>query len=528
MSVRIGNETANFNPLFGGKIGKSHAVLYIFPPQRHTMQVVRPYVYQFNNELAHSMVGGDPYGIRDMNAAPECMRGAVMPGLNGEMVDTYALDSYHSFLLIIDDEGGVANLMNSGAPPQRSILVGYFLDEPVAPLTLYSSTPVVNPNAAMLFTHVDMVAKRSTYGRGGVTPSLDVTDSCDFVHQTMAQNFTPAMALCDYSSIAHSHGYNDYGKSMVRNRNPLTISEMSRNAAHVPEELKSPRQHLVGIIGAAQRTSSVIGDFSGHSPINNEMGISDDPYSAASAVMMGAMQKKPLTHALLQMLDPTKVVPLHQLMTICGDSLHVRPCGIENRPQFDLADPRSLAPESIMSSMVTNTVAAYCRTNTISMIQFRYNSWEPGASEYQRGKWEVKQLSVMVMDDGGASAKTFLERFKYLMETGLFPLLKTQVGEFDLIVSFDSSGDTGVCLNVLDNGVIRNEFHVQHNRLGGMVNPNLGSFDALSNNQNQLNTLFNAVVNDLTSQHMPHDPGYADMMTMPDDFVSYGGDDTFL
>lgn len=532
--IVIGGSAANVDTtaqaLFTGNVKDNSVNLFIFPPKQHVQQVVRPYYYNFTEDLANKMAGGDPYdAVTNLAAASDAIKSSVLPTHDGQVVDTYSLDSYYSFILIIDSRSSSANMLDSGGPSKRSIMIGYFLEEPHSPL----DQTVINPNARLIFTHVDMASSSQSYGPNGVSNEFVMLGSDDIVHQMMDANFAPSMSLCDYSSIAYAHNRDTYTNALVRNSNPITLAELDKRAAHIPETLKSPKNHLVGIAEAAQQAWQAVGDLSIDTPVSAELGSGEDMFSNASSVMMGRMQKRGINHSLMQLIDPTQPAYLSQLNALWPD-MYVWPCREENTPTFDLADPLSLSPESILSSMVSNTVSSYCRLNMITSIQFRYNSWYTSPDGMHKGQWDIKNISTTLQGDNPNNVKHQANQFRLLMESGLFPILEAHVGEFDVMVSFDGTGDTSVCLNSLDNGRIRNEFVVSHNRLGGMINPTVGSFDALSTNQNQLTGLFNGVVNSVVGQSELHSPfenyGYTPDMELASDGSQYhgGGDTTFF
>lgn len=489
-----------------GAIHSNQATLYIFPPDNHLPQIVRPYTYNFTPSLADKMASGDPFGqISNLKSAEDDVKQAVLPSYQGEIPDLRPLDAYFSFILIVDHKDQPASMLRSGGPKKRSIMIGYFIG--CEPYTQSLGGIVLNPEALMVFTHVDMANLETQYGQGGAMDTPVSLGTADIVNQMVDSNYDPAMSLVDYSSISYAHNFDRFSNSMVRGANPITLSELDRGAAHVPETLKSPKNHLLGIAGAAQNAWGMTHDHQVVSDISAEVGGGNDVFQSAANVMMGSMQKEALEHSLTKIVDPTQ--PCHlSAITTKFPAMQVVPCNIENRPSFNLADPLAITPENIMSSMISNTVSAYCRSNMIASIQFRYNSWMMGRSEMERGKWEVQNLSSMILGDNNPNAtlqKQF-EQFRILMDNGLFPILKSQVGEFDLMVSFNGTGDTGICLNSLDNGVVRNEFVINHNRLGGWLSPTIGNYDALHTNQHNMTGLFNNVLDSVVGQSADHSP----------------------
>ena len=118
-----------FNDAIGPKIK-----LFIFTPRHHNVSVIRPYVFNFTEDMADTFLQGN--GTTDammrMNGFNNnSLCDAIMPSTNGIVLNTNVLDQYYSFVLIIDGAEPVRSMISFGAPKRRTVLTGYFYDEPI-------------------------------------------------------------------------------------------------------------------------------------------------------------------------------------------------------------------------------------------------------------------------------------------------------------------------------------------------------------------------------------------------------------
>lgn len=505
--IKANSLNNNLTPSSGivtGGISGNKANLFIFSPQKHTLQVVRPYNYAFTEELANTLVSEAPFNvISNMDIAPESIQKAIVPDSTGLEIDAFNLDNYYTFILTVDEHVQPVSMLQSSGPSKRSIFTGYFLDEPLAANTLYMTSPVINENAKMIFTHADIAHEEIEYGSQGMMPIHTLVASSDFVHQSMSQCFQEHVGFCDFSSLASAHGRDIHTGQMVRNGNPIFVNELSTNAAVIPETLKSPKAHLMSIGEAAQTGQAVVTGGTVKSAMDNEFG-SQDMYDRAGSVMLSSLQRPRLSAQLLKLIDPTLPTILSSINQVVPN-LIVTPSDVQYNPDCIIADPTVTSVSNIMSTMVANTVSTYCRANLLASIKFRYNSWSQSVDCMKQGKWEIQDGSALLRSGEFNVTKQQLDGFKVLLETGLFPMLKAQYGEFDLMVTYDGTGDTVTALNYLDSGTIKQEFIVTHNRMGGVISPTVGGMNTMQNNQAQMTGLFNHVVDNYIGEMEPYE-----------------------
>lgn len=538
------------NRIFG-RIDSDIVSLLIYPPRQLVQQVVRPYRYNFAPDLPDKLVSSDPHRVLEYRRADASTLNAVLPDSEATAVNMDDISGRWTFVMILDNKERVGSELIGGGRRNRSIMAGYFLHPPLNETTLYSSHPTVNPNAIMIFTHTDNIEARITgYGPvGGIEP-LVVKSSNDLLHQAMGGLYKTEMGLCDVSDIAISNNVNTYNQSFMRSGMPITLSEMSSGAEHVPNMLNNPHGHLTRITEAADATASQYRDSGITSDsMLSELGMSAEasPYRQATNVMLGTLQKGRLDYGYASVINPTVPTTISDLEAVFGNRLHIYPSKQEMPPQMDVRDPWSMTVENIIGYMVANSISSYCHELGISMVQFKYSSWVTSNTFVpnapiggNKDGWQLDNIALYatsVVNDptSGEVWQTQWSRLKYILESAVFPIIKHHMNgsDFVLVAHYAGVMDTALSLNSLDNGVIRPEFSIHHNRLGGMINPNLGTFDAVHSNTQQVNTLMNQVVNEVIGQNAPnHMDQYRIMdnalMTVPSNRVDYYDDDDDL
>ena len=512
--------------LYTGNITGDTATLYIFSPAQHIQQVVRPLCYSFNDAVFGCMaedVSGDR--MINMAIAPDAIKQSVIPDAQGLLVDTNLFNDMYTFMLVIDELVPPASMLQGSAPTSRKIYVGYFVGEPYAPNTLDGNV-AFNERAVMVISHGDVASVTNSFGAGGVTPSPELVGSSDIIHQSMGQYYQDQVGLCDFSSLAASHSRDDQSGVLVRNGNPMYLADMNERGLGVPEGMKTPRNHIATIRKAVVSGVAESRDVAIRSAHDVELGGSD-PYSMAANSVLARLQIPSISSTLANVIDPTVPLALGHLGELVGN-LKIVPISIPFEPQTDIRDPQSMNPESIMSSMVATTISANAKSSLLGNVTFRYNSWSLSDDGISRGKWEWSAADPILSASIGDSnmRRMAIGKFEKLTETGLYPLLQSHYGEFDLMVDFDGTGNTHVGLRYLDNAGQEQGSFITHNKLGGLISPVIGNPEIMARNRNELTGLISKVMDQVPSflDTAPHDP-YGNYGEVEDDYADIWDED---
>lgn len=482
---------------FSAGIG-SGVELSIFTPRNHGSIYLRPFVFNFNNGSLNEMMSSG-LAVNSLKsfqgAGKDALKQAIVPLAHGIPVHTYMYDSMWSFILVFDHAGGSVTTTRYGAPKRRTVLTGYFLDEPLHVASMYTSNPIFNPNAMLLFTHNSSLVLQSIFGAQHL-PNLSINCNADIIPQMTATSIDGDLAMVDSATIAKcSMAGAGVGERVTCDAGAFVSSFVNESGvAHATA--RSPRHQLLTIAGAIDRASAHSDDTFG---VHGSMGEGQpfiDPYDK----FIGELHQNIATESPMPTnigIDPRIPMTLGQLDAMFP-AMKMIPYRIPINPEYEVCDQGTVNPINIMSSMVQSTIGVFASECALASIQFRYASWVAGdICGINKGQWEIMAATSMIGDDfDHHKLGAAINNFKRTLENNLFPILLAAQGEFDLTVAYDMSSSTIIDLQYLDFAETGYGFYEGHNRLGGMLSPALGDKHALHNNELQ----FNFLVNNLAQQ----------------------------
>lgn len=495
--IQPGNSpSTGFNALGDSSKG---AKLYIFNPMSHGATVIRPYVYNFDDNLVDqlSQANSASDALKNMGAMKN-LSNIIVPAANGIEIETKFLDDHYSFILIIDENQGARSEVAFSNRVFRTIYTGYFIDEPINPLTLYTSNPTPNMNAYLVFTHVNSfsVNGRMDFGSTGTQNNVSIMANSDIVPATLDQAVQFSnLALCDVGSIANSYTPDSYSEQSISTGRPLMLSGfMGSGSPMIHDRVKSPKHQLIdiayGIDSAASMAMSDVNIFNGL-----DGGLMGDNPSDVFQSNLYAHLQRPEVADIHQGINPSEGLTLGHLNTMYP-SLDVKPVEIEYQLPYGVRDQRETNIQNIFSSMATNTISAIASANLLATVTFRYSSWNNNSLDQRGGNWEVIDASMMTEDDThGTMLNSAINNFISGIESSLYPILLASGGEFDLMVSYNSTGATNVDLYFMDFASDDRGYYVAHNNLGGIISPAVGTDQHSENNRYQFDTLVNNLSN---------------------------------
>jgi hypothetical protein len=489
------NETINpaqngfLNPI-GPKVS-----LYIFTPTQHNDVVVRPYIYNFNSNMVDSFINCNSIGdnFKYMMSSGN-MLDSILPSPNGIQLNTSMLDSYYSFILIIDSAEEVRSMLAFGQPKRRTVLTGYFYDEPLNQMTLWSSSPTINPNAVMVFTHNTSLLLNSGSQYGSNTrKKINISAMHDIIPQS-TESFTDlnGLALCDIGSITNAFKPDDYSEESVATGIPYALSGFNNNSPTIHNRVKSPKEQLIDIafgvdqaVHMAKTDSVVYGQFGNE----NESLLGNDNNELFMSNLYSYFSRPDITQV-QQGINSSTCITLQELINMYNNT-EIIPCQVPFNPEYDVRSQSEINIQTVFSSLASKVINATAESMLISTIAFRYSSWNKANSMDRGGAWEILSANSMIgkEDDDGSGLDTAIRNFMKELEISLFPILLKAGGEFDIVANYDATGNTSIDLYFLDYYNESHAYYTDHNRLGGMTSPALGTFDNVTHNRNQFDTL---------------------------------------
>ena len=484
-------------------LGKAQAKLYLFTPKVIPTQILRPFNYNFSDELVNDITGYESYARAVAPAGGGLSKSsinlAILPDAKGMPLNMSNFSNQWSFVLIIDEENKFAGIKHAMTGPQtRIIATGYVHgDEPLSRLYMNQSNPSLNPNALLVFTHTSILHKKNTMGSAGPGSFTSLAHDTDLVSESnsfVAEKEVYVMTPHDLRT-ATNNTFGDNGeKETVGVYGSLSLSNPKQGepCRKIQGALKSPKHHLADIMtGADAATAACQGDYinstivGGVAPEQGEMFRQRFQQSVSGS--HGLLPKHGLNTDL-----PISLYELERLYP----TLMVQPFEIPNQSTWGVTPQTMMAKKTVMSSMVSAALSSLIPGSGLSHLSFRYSSWiKPDAfSTQQPGVWEVKGFGTLIEGNDRMQMQA-LTTFKQIVETQLFPTLLAFGGEFDLMAYVNITGETLIDLNYMDetSSQLGEGFYETTNRLGGITNPNTGNLDILNHNTYQLERLVNTL-----------------------------------
>lgn len=464
-------------------INGNQAVLFVYRPKIVPTQVIRPYVYHFNDQAMTDLV--DYADAKTMHGRaqldPRTAYSAVTPEAMGTPLNTNTLSTYWTFVLIVDS---VSSGMLVATPKHRMIASGYFTEEPFA--NIQATTPIPNQNSCLVFMHVTSLSVAGNITTNGSNVVNSVNMDCDGVGAHIQQH-TPVQ-LFDLSPASVANSISSYDQTGLVDMADASIGNNVAKNKLIPTVYKSPYHHIHELGGTLANSMIYgVGESATVSAFHNNVDVVADFRDSFSSMIGGVANSVTLTGGNI---DTSVPMTLGQLLKSFPNVM-IQPVSLPSTSQWDVRPQDVIDQNVIMSSMVGSVVASIATGLELSAITFAYSSYQ-GQVNDRDAKWRVDLIDT-IKPVGPEAIKVKYKMFQNDIERSLFPILLHSAGHFDMLVHFDMAGDTLVDLNFKDFGNTATGFVEIPNRFSAMVSPNLGSGDAFHSNSSELNSLLNYV-----------------------------------
>lgn len=467
------------------------ARMSVFTPRKHNTTIIRPHVFNFNESMVGELLEsrGDAAIVSTFQGGNGALRHAIVPDSNGVMLDTYNFDSYWSFILIVDVAATALIDTTYGGPRNRTVLTGYFIDEPFLPHTLMSANPVPNLGAGILFTQKSMIALQNISGPNSRVIST-IGANIDLIPQAMSVLVPEGdqMLLTDTGSIAKNTSFDQNGNERYLNKGPSYINNFTKAHAN-PRMLNSPRHQLIGLVNAIH-DGMIQAEHECDNSVSVGMGYDQDiPYKFQDYVTRQTHVHNGLGVTIGSgQVDPCVPQTFGELSNQWPD-LSVDPCHIPSVPQYDVSGQEDISVRNTMSSLITSVITGLATEHKLASIAFRYTTFTPNqVVNATQGQWAIEGATPIVFTTEVDFGRE-IDMFRMNLESSLFPTVMDLGGHFDLMVSFDMANSTLVDLHYLDDVDNVNAFYEHHNRLGGLAAPNIGNDAIYNRNTDQYTVL---------------------------------------
>ena len=464
------------------------ATLFLFPPRNIPDQFRRPHVYKFGGEFRMALQDNmekamrGPYNNLDslMLNVPSA-RGAILPSAQGQHMNLRPFSDFWTFVLIIDNDNGLSPLGLQTSIPSRMLYSGWIMDEPVTHKNM-SAGYVLNPTAILSVTHHTTLTVQQNYTPTGLNQQINTTGDWDYLAGNTAQQLqSDGQNLFDLQPGTVMNAI--VADPISDSSHSLAITPVSASAASIPipTELNAPAYHLQKIVSSMADGVKMLS--------SSETGLVD-VFAGGDVVLstIGTMMRNG-SNTVLNNLDPSKPITMQEIMTRYSSSLNVTVCEIPREAQYDLSSPHAPTKRNVFTTVVASSLPPLLAQFGLAEVAFRFNSYavpQGGLSSINGERGVFQLLNIATLYAGGEnSMSSAWDRLQRYMRMTLFPMLKENVGEFDLQVHCSLAGVSLVNLNYLDD-MIEHGLVESNNLLGGLNTPLLGTQLEVGNNASQL------------------------------------------
>lgn len=492
---------------------QSQVKLTFFSPQLVPIQVVHPYQYQFTSELIDEM-SSNPLGpAAAVQSNSPAVRKAILPSNGGLVLDTRNLSNQWTFVLIIDT--GMEMHGTVTTPGLRQIALGYVLnEEPIDAL----GNP--NPNAILVFTNNTIKSIRRQVGNCGSFDGLKVyaNQETDYTGYGQAQLYDDAAFVSTPQDIMRYH-------QSIKS-NPLVPQDFSDMALKNAERRKCPTvvldcnqkapiNALSDIASAIDSTTQDVSMAQAGQVSNRFTGPNGFSDQYEDIINKTTMQLPGSVGILYEgSLDTTVPKSLGEIISKYSESLYIdqkRITRVDGNYGWDRATQVNfrqdgsmgaiLSPRLQMSYLATSVIQSVFAAFGVSDASFSYRVTKGGP--YTGGRQVAFQFNSFqtVVPRSAQDTVAISGCVKKALDDQLFSVIEAVAEEFQLLAFGNMCGDILVNLKLFQfDDPEDGTFFQTSSRLGGMVNPAIGTINDVTHNVQQLINATDALLGSGISQ----------------------------
>ena len=499
-------DTGGFQPCSPGATGGDGpwARLDLHAPQSYGTQVLRPFLYGFDTRAANFLLDkGDTldeaFRRKDVQNS-EITAKIMRPDPMGNPINMSSFNECWTFVLTLHIPNNVNSGILAAEGSKYLIFRGHCGDEPIAPSTVWMSTPVVNHDCRLIVHSREILRDNpkiiNMFGCKGSTDvcgSVDVVDGC----LNMCSNdnelyiIKPSDVL-EYNSLSGVSGQTA----------APSLCAITNDRKTVSADLKDPglhlRQILQGIDAATEEAR--IAEFAPH-------GV-DSFNGALSAATDTSLYKENVVSQLSMMNGAGEVdqgIEIKSVVTI-GDiervypNLIIQPIQRDIPTMMDVVDQEGVSKKTVYSSMAASAISSIAERCGLASIAFMYTSRNPAkqgsldTSDY-RVKEDMCTLSCPPSDPNayGNTLKAAVMLFMNRLHTDLEPFIKLNCGDFTMSATYSYDTEVRVDLQFIDDNNNSEGWFESPSRLSSLSSTSVGNKDNFMSNGRALNKFVMAV-----------------------------------
>lgn len=512
-------------------VNGNRVLLFLFAPHVLPNQVLRSHMYQFTPELIDALTYAQQTMSLEQAVKPGNLTNlpggvtAIMPDAEGKIADTANWNNVWTFTLVIDLQQASFNGLI--APTTRKIASGFIYGEAgtknmYGSLDMTASPFILNEQAVLVFTHVTNVNIRQMFNPNARTIDgiTAYPNSMEYVNETIPSYYHEDMFLGTPSELMEQKfksqtGFMDYNKLNLSN-----IKDGSSNCG-IKSEMKSPISQLSKLMTSIDSGIDAIGAGDGiRSKISTNP---DDRLNPIDCALSTTVANATATNYLdtVTGLDTGKPIMMQELMHLYPN-MEVYPYTYTNpnsfewdiAPQVGYNASGNLAvvmhPKQQFSSLASNVVQAIIASTGIATVAFHYTWFDgDGVVAGKNDSFELIRFDLMI-PRSLEMTKSIATTMKMYLDQQLFEVIHACCGEFEINVLADAAGTVIVDLRLFNMPSDQDgAFYQTDAKLGGIVNPLIGSLETINSNATALaDTTQSLIGRTLAKQDFPTSTQY--------------------
>ena len=483
--------------------------LYLFAPSR-TMRLAniahRPLQYSFTEDfsLGVSTAIEQSYARRDKAVLSNLLRNpiassAALPSnAPDSIINLDPMADVWRFALILNNPApqGLA-VPSSALTNNRVIVLGWFTEEPINQLTMFSGAPTINPNAAAIVTHKTVVESMSSIGPAGQSFNrINTRHDAQIIQPDAVSSMssTPDLCYIDPGSLQNASTRSG-NMSMAFPAEITNGIKMAPGGRAIDAKLQVPQYNLMHVMS---KTVDSYRDLVSEQTNGGAFAQADD-FSVKGEVfediLTQNMNAQPHNSAILG----PKIDEMLLMSTIVQRyNPEIHPIIPEASTMFSALDASAINPVNIFSDLLCSSMPAIMARLGITTLVFRYQSYPEGLILNNTVNDDVLEIGHVetFVPMGGDVLTTRVDAVFDELRKGIFSIIKNSHGDFYLDMSVSTSGMAHAQLSFADSAGVTTSPFERPVCYDGLISTLVVSRNACMNNSSQYAALMNSIRSD--------------------------------
>lgn len=512
------------NGLYAAMSRSQTNVLYLISPRHFDPQIQRPFQMSFSDQ--YTRLVNDTFTARGGNfsqpdidrlAQTAIQQSTIVPTMQSPtVIRTDQLSYYWTFIMVVYDDhyNGVAA---TGNQSRQTIMTGYFVEEPVNPMSLGHTTPTINPNAYMVVTHKVVSQQYQRYNGYGAKSQINRVIDVDVANAQVSNVLGTGHTIIQtpsslFSMAEFDHDNGSTYTTLTREHaleNQVTATAVQK-AIYDPAKLAGSMLKSIGIAKEQEQSNDVLGG----SILND---------SAYPMLVQSNFETASFHNNWTGKLRENDPVQLSSVIAMFNPE--IQPIQTQRTSLVGFASQADQTVESIYGSLLMNILPELLSRAALTRMAFRYTS-DTGVNSFTSDAMDSYQFDaidpILPMESSDLH-KNAMSILTYLKQT-IFSQMIATTGHFLIMVDVTTLDTSNIQIKFFDHDLTYSQPFVAPTIYGGLISPTLANADLAESNAYSLRTF----VNDTHAVELPNSPTLHDATyQFPTNTMSaFGGNNT--